>query len=132
MKAGTLLAGRASARHSSRHRWPARRPRESVSFVGLKPDLRKALPLLCLTLAACSSLPQENRSFSCKGGTIFQVAGGGDSITLTLNGRNHQLACVHSGSGEKYTDRRLLFWDKGDGNAILASSTHGLVRCQAQ
>ncbi len=164
MKPGTLLVGRASARHSSRQRWqvggaalvagprqqgccrgayrdvltafplrePARRPRESASFVGLKPDLRKVLPLLCLALTACSSPPPESRSFSCKGGTTFEVAGGGKSVTLTRDGKDHQLPRVHSGSGKKYTDRRLLFWDKGDGHAILASSTHGLVHCQAQ
>ncbi len=121
--------GRASVQQ--RRRFPgAGGPASTVScYVGLKPDLRKALPLLLLTLAACSSPPPESRSFSCKGGTSFEVAGGGDSVTLTLNGKDHRLPRVHSGSGEKYTDRQLLFWDKGDGDAILASGTHGMVRC---
>ncbi len=128
MKPGTLLVGRASARQ--RRRFPGA---SAIGWnVGLKPDLRKALPLLYLTLAACSSPPPESRSFSCKGGTTFEVAGGGKSVTLTLDGKDHQLPRVHSGSGKKYTDRRLLFWDKGDGHAILASSNHGMVRCQAQ
>ncbi len=128
MKPRTLLVGRASARQ--RRRFPGA---GAVGWnVGLKPDLRKVLSLLFLTLAACGSPPPESRSFSCKGGTTFEVTGGGDAITLTLNGKDHQLPRVHSGSGEKYTDRRLLFWEKGDGEAILASSSHGMVRCHQQ
>ncbi len=92
--------------------------------------MRKILPLALLTLTACSTLVPDNRSFSCKGGSSFEVAGGGESVTLTLDGKAHQLPRVHSGSGEKYTDRQLLFWDKQNGQAILASSRHGMVRCQ--
>jgi len=81
-----------------------------------------------LLLAACSSAPQP-REYLCEGGAHFTVSGGDDSVTLVLNGQSHRLPRVHSGSGEKYTDRRLLFWDKGK-EAILAGSDHGMVHCR--
>ncbi len=87
------------------------------------------LPLLAALLNACASLQPDLVHYRCDDGTRFDTRGGGDAITLVLDGESRQLPRVRSGSGEKYTDRNLLFWRKGE-ESILASSNHGMVRCQ--
>jgi len=87
------------------------------------------LPLLAALLNACASQQPDRTHYRCDDGTRFDTRGGGDAITLVLNGQIHELPRVRSGSGEKYTDRKLLFWRKGE-EIILASGTHRMVRCQ--
>jgi membrane-bound inhibitor of C-type lysozyme len=86
------------------------------------------LPVLALLLGSCSATPPQTH-YLCGDGTEFTTTGGGDDITVHIAGDDIRLPRVHSGSGEKYTDRRLLYWNKGD-EAILASSDHGMVRCK--
>jgi len=86
------------------------------------------IELLCLvlSLAGCASHPPQV-TYRCGDGTGFIARGGGDAITVLFEDRKVELPRVHSGSGEKYTDRELLFWNKGN-EAILASG-HRMVRC---
>ncbi len=88
------------------------------------------LPLLALP-GACATSPPATTHYLCEDGTRLDAAGGGDAITLTIDGKKYRLPRVHSGSGEKYTDRNILFWGKGD-ESILATSGHGMVRCHSE
>ncbi|GEM_PF-5892017 len=85
---------------------------------------------ITLLLASCAATP-PSKSYHCESGARFEVHGGDDSVTLTLpDGRPHTLPRVRSGSGVKYTDRHLLYWDQGGGRAVLAGSNHGMTHCR--
>ena len=92
--------------------------------------LLQLLTVLLLNACAGPQAEPELVHYRCNDGTRFDTRGGGDAITLLLHGEPRQLPRVHSGSGEKYTDRKLLFWKKGE-ESILASGSHDMVRCQA-
>lgn len=85
------------------------------------------LPVMLLAGCAGDQTP-SSLMYNCKDGTRFTTRGGGEEITLVFEDRTVTLPRVHSGSGAKYTDRELLFWEKGD-EAIL-SSGHSMIRCQ--
>ncbi len=89
-----------------------------------------ALPLL---LAACAAPlhPETARRYQCSDGTRFTVRGGGEQVELILNGERLLLPRVRSGTGRKYTDRRLLLWEREEGRAVLATGGHGMLRCRA-
>ena len=92
--------------------------------------MRRPIPLLLLALLAgcATSPPPMELSYRCSDGTTFIARGGGEKITLVFDDRSWTLPRVHSGSGVKYTDRELLFWEKGD-EAILATG-HRMIHCQ--
>lgn len=101
--------------------------------------MKLRIELLTLPLAGCapyavtSSPSSEARgyNYSCDDGTRFSARGGGESITLIFPDRTLTLPKVRSGSGEKHTDRKLLFWNKGD-EAILATGSHGMLHCRSR
>ena len=90
---------------------------------------RSGLLLLPAFLAGCATPPPPMElSYQCSDGTGFIARGGGEKITLIFDDRTWTLPRVHSGSGVKYTDRELLFWEKGD-EAILATG-HRMIHCK--
>jgi membrane-bound inhibitor of C-type lysozyme len=84
--------------------------------------------LLLLLATGCVQLPKApEATWQCNDGTRFTAGGGGEEITLTFPHRTLTLPRVRSGSGEKYTDRQLLYWNKG--NEVILSTGHSMLRC---
>jgi membrane-bound inhibitor of C-type lysozyme len=92
--------------------------------------LHRLSPLLLLLLATgcAQQLPKVSETtWQCADGTRFTARGGGKEITLTFPHHTLTLPRVRSGSGEKYTNRRLLYWNKG--NEVILSTGHSMLRC---
>jgi putative lipoprotein len=82
--------------------------------------LRTALTLaLLLGLSGCYRTAAEHQApqvftFNCESSYAFTVQFEGDTAILTLPDRTLRLPQVLSGSGARYSDGNVTFWNKGD------------------
>ena len=77
--------------------------------------------MLCLALAACERRPVGKvHVFRCAGGAtvkaIFTEAD--ETMTMYLGDKTYKLKRVPSASDAKYTDGKVIFWNKGKGAYI--------------
>jgi len=72
--------------------------------------------LLCLAFAACEERPVGKiHVFRCADGATVKVifTEADESMTMYLDKKSYKLKHVPSGSGAKYTDGKVVFWNKG-------------------
>jgi membrane-bound inhibitor of C-type lysozyme len=81
-----------------------------------------AAVVICgIALAACEQRPVGKvHVFRCAGGTIVKAifTEADESMTMYLDKKTYQLKHVPSASGAKYTDGKVVFWNKGK-NAFI-------------
>jgi len=80
-----------------------------------------AAAVLCLALAACERRPVGKvHVFRCADGAtvkaIFTEAD--ETMTMYLGDKTYKLKHVPSASGAKYTDGKVVFWNRGKGAYI--------------
>lgn len=80
-----------------------------------------AAAILCLALAACERRPVGKvQVFRCADGAtvkaIFTEAD--ETMTMYLGDKTYKLKHVPSASGAKYTDGKVVFWNRGKGAYI--------------
>ena len=72
--------------------------------------------ILCLAFAACEQRPVGKvHVFRCADGATVKVifTEADESMTMYLDKKSYKLKHVPSGSGAKYTDGKVVFWNKG-------------------
>lgn len=88
--------------------------------------MKKTLALLALlTLAACASTPSDRADWSCDNGRAFSMrlnAGGWAEVFAA--GRTYNLPGVAAGSGTRYTDGQVEYWEHGS-EAMLNNAFGG-------
>ena len=76
-----------------------------------------AVGFACAALISCERVPVGNvHIFKCSDGVIVRVviSHTDETATVRLTGKTYRLKLVPSGSGAKYTDGKVVFWDKGN------------------
>jgi membrane-bound inhibitor of C-type lysozyme len=71
---------------------------------------------LCAIPGACEeNSPTKLHVFRCADGATVTVifTETDDSITMRLGGRSYRLEHVEAASGAKYSDGKVVFWNKG-------------------
>jgi membrane-bound inhibitor of C-type lysozyme len=80
-----------------------------------------AIVVLCAVISACEKTPAgTTRVFKCSNGTRVEVVFSEkkESVTMVLEGKSYTLKHIPSGSGAKYSDGKVVFWNKGKGAFI--------------
>lgn len=85
--------------------------------MGFPPRLLLALSLLVI-LTGCWRAAEHQAprvfTFHCESDYTFTVQFKGDTAVVTLPGRTVRLPQVVSGSGARYSDGDITFWNKGN------------------
>jgi membrane-bound inhibitor of C-type lysozyme len=76
-----------------------------------------ALAVGCALIVGCERAPAgKTHVFKCSEGVIVRITFSekDDRATMRLAGKTYRLKRVSSGSGAKYSDGKVVFWNKGD------------------
>ena len=97
--------------------------RRAPMFAVVMPAIALACGVLALSvLAACERMPMgKAHVFKCSEGVVVRVAfsESDETATMRLAGKTYRLKLIPSGSGAKYSDGKVVFWNKGDEALIL-------------
>jgi membrane-bound inhibitor of C-type lysozyme len=94
-----------------RHAWAANPPRTSRGRL-----FAAVIVLFGLAIAACEQRPVGKiHVFRCADGATVKVifTEADESMTMYLGKKSYKLKHVPSASGAKYTDGKVVFWNKG-------------------
>jgi len=80
-----------------------------------------AIMVFCVALAACEKKPTgKTHVFACSDGTRVEVVFSEkrDRATMRIGDKSYKLKQIPAASGAKYSDGKVVFWNKGRGAYI--------------